>query len=472
MPDGMVRWYDPATGGAEIVRGGRRYPVAAGQIGAVAGHAGARVHFDIERVDGLEQAVDVRLREGTRSSRHHHRFGTMTGARTADTKGVARFPQVHPELRRRGTHPLAVARAWATSVARGDLDGALALYSPDAVVHVAEQTVQGRSALHAWLSNSPVLGTARHARVRGLDGAAEVGWEPEVEGPRLTVRCRVARGEIAEQWTSELAPSETVPSLGGAPSVALQAAGRVGEGAKARALKVVGRVVDRVEEPVLFARVKLAVEPDPARARPARAEATLDVDGDLVRAHVASRSLTEAIDLLEHRLRDQLEHRARRREHLHRADGLAHDGEWLHGDVAPSRPPYFDRPVEDRQLVRHKTFAVGELTCDEAIFDMNLLDYDFYLFVDLPSGTDSVVERLGDGTYQVTRVELSDVDLGPTAEPVTLSPAPAPLLGLDEAIERLGAGDERHLFFVGRDTGRGQVLYHRYDGHYGLITPE
>jgi hypothetical protein len=30
---------------------------------------------------------------------------------------------------------------------------------------------------------------------------------------------------------------------------------------------------------------------------------------------------------------------------------------------------------------------------------------------------------------------------------------------------------ERGLFFVNVDTGRGNVLYHRFDGHYGLISP-
>jgi hypothetical protein len=27
------------------------------------------------------------------------------------------------------------------------------------------------------------------------------------------------------------------------------------------------------------------------------------------------------------------------------------------------------------------------------------------------------------------------------------------------------------LFFVNAATGRGNVIYHRYNGHYGLITP-
>ena len=69
----------------------------------------------------------------------------------------------------------------------------------------------------------------------------------------------------------------------------------------------------RVTEPVLFARVKLTIESDPARSRPALAEATLDVNGDVVRAHVAAHEITEAIDLLERRLADKLQHRAEHR---------------------------------------------------------------------------------------------------------------------------------------------------------------
>ena len=41
-----------------------------------------------------------------------------------------------------------------------------------------------------------------------------------------------------------------------------------------------------------------------------------------------------------------------------------------------------------------------------------------------------------------------------------------------QAIERLNADGEQHLFFANPATGRGNVVYHRYDGHYGLITAE
>lgn len=474
MPEGVVHWFDAVRGDAEVVRGGQAYHVPTGAIEAAARHPGARVHFDLQQVAGVEQAVDVQLRQSARASKHRHRFGTLEGAHRFDTKGPEPYSGAHPELHVAVIHPMQLARSWATSVARGDVIGALALYSPDAVVHVDERALEDRTALSQWLEANPAFGCERHARILGRDDGVIVTWEPEAPGEQgFTVRCRMAHGEIAEQWqldTVGIAPP--APEAEGLPPLSLYTSGSVGEEAKVQAQQVVVRVVAALEEHVLFARVKLVWEPDPARPRPARAEAMLDLNGEPLRAHATARTMAEAVDALEYRLRVQLEHRARRRDHLHRSEGIARPGEWRHADLSPGRSPYFDRPAEERQLLRHKTFAIGELTSDEAIFDMVQLDYDFYLFVDLASGIDSLVERTDDGTYRVTRLRPSAIELGPTAQPVELSDREVPVLGLHEAIERFGASGERHLFFADAVSGRGSVLYFRYDGHYGLITPE
>ena len=41
---------------------------------------------------------------------------------------------------------------------------------------------------------------------------------------------------------------------------------------------------------------------------------------------------------------------------------------------------------------------------------------------------------------------------------------------IDEPI--LSADGERYVFFVNTGTGRGNVIYHRFDDHYGLIAPD
>ncbi len=475
MPEGVVRWFDVARGDAEILRDGRPYYAPPRAVEPGARHPGARVHFDVERVDGVEQAVDVRLRQSALASRHRHRLGSLAGARRFDTKGPSVVAKAHPELHLAEAHPLQVARSWATSIASGDVAGALALYSPHAIVHTQDgRSIEGSARLQEWLSELPPLGCGRHAHVRGRGDGVIVSWRAEAPGEaELTLDCRTAHGEIVEQQVLGAAePTEWAPSGAAAEALALTTWGEVGERAKTRAREKVASIIAEHEAPVLFARVKLAWEPDPAQPRPARAEVLLDVNGEPLRVHAAAHEMTEAVDVLADRLRDRLEHRARRREELQRFDGVARPGEWRHGDLPTERPPYFDRPVAERQLVRHKTFAVGALTCDEAIFDMNQLDYDFYLFVDLASGLDSVVERTGEPTYRMARLVPSPAELGPTAEAVELSDAEVPVLSLDVAIERLGASGERHLFFHDAQSGRGCVLYLRHDGHYGLIVPD
>jgi ribosome-associated translation inhibitor RaiA len=64
---------------------------------------------------------------------------------------------------------------------------------------------------------------------------------------------------------------------------------------------------------VRFARVTLTFEEHRSIERPAKAEAMLDVDGRVVHAEAVARSSTEAIDLVEQRLRRRLDGIRRRR---------------------------------------------------------------------------------------------------------------------------------------------------------------
>jgi len=162
--------------------------------------------------------------------------------------------------------------------------------------------------------------------------------------------------------------------------------------------------------------------------------------------------------------------------HRHDPTGLPPTpGEWRHGNLASEPHPYFDRPPGDREVVRHKSFAPGELTIEEAVWDLGMLDYDFFLFVDLDTGDDVMLERAGDGEYLLHRLEpaaeeASDV-IASGGETVTVSTAPPPELDVSDAVKLLTNSGELRLFFRNRTSGRGNVVYRRYDGHYGLITP-
>ena len=474
MPDGVVQWFDSASGRASIVRAGRVYTAEARDLEPVARHPGAHVHFDIRRDHGAERAVDVRLRAGTRVSHHQHDFGTLTGARRPDSKGTAPFAHPHPERGRGLTaHPLEVARAWADCLQARDLDGALSLYASDAVLHTRAHDHAGRSHLGSYLEASPMFGIDRDPEIRGEDGAVAVRWTLD-RGSGIELRARIEHGMIVEQWVGHAPPrGRTVEVDGGAGSpVALAVlSDGVDDDDTDYSLQRVRAVMRDIIDPILFARLKLGLARDPARTRPATAQIALDINGQLVRAQVAAHTVREAADLLQRRLRDRLDHRAQHRDDLRTRSGEREPGEWRHGDLATERHDHCDRPADQRELVRHKTFAIDELTPDEAAFDMEALDFDFHLFRDLASGEDAVLERRASGRYLLTRLHPLDIDPGPTSIEVTVADVAPPALTVPEAMQLLDLDGERLVFFANAATGRGNVLYRRFDGHYGLVTP-
>jgi len=231
-------------------------------------------------------------------------------------------------------------------------------------------------------------------------------------------------------------------------------------------------VLRRVREPVLFARVKLTRLADPAVPRPAVAQANVDLNGRLVRAQVARRTMHEAVDELQNRLRGRLQRLAGDWEAIRGARPSKEDHEWRHSSPPSERPPYFPRPLEEREVIRHKSFSLARMTVDEAAFDMDMLDYDFHLFIEQGTGIDSVLYRTDDAVgYRLAQVEVHADDVVFGMVPVTMSPQPAVHLTVDEAAHRLNETNFVFVFFRNKATGRGCLLYHRYDGHYGLITP-
>jgi hypothetical protein len=472
MPDGVVAWFDPGAGVGRIDCSGKRYAVSAAAMEPAARVAGARVHFDIDHETEAASAANVRLREGTRVARRQRRFGDLVGARAADARGTPGFVQHRPELGRGLAHrPMRVVEGWAAFVAAGELDEAMALYAPDASLRVEGEVLVGPEAIRRHWATSPLLGGPAPVEVRGEDDVIVVRWDRHgPDGETAETRLQVAHGEIADQWlgaTWSVAGTE-------ADEVAIQVsvAGAVSEVDRVYAVDKVRKVIEATATPVLGASLRLQQAPDPARERPALAGVAVDLDGEPVRAHVAAHTMSEAADLLEERLADRIRHLAGHLRALRRRGPSSEPGQWRHGDQPEARPAFFPRPVDEREIVRHKTASPGEVTVDEAVLDLEELDHDFHLFTDLGTGQDAVVHRLPGGSYQVQHLHGPLEPAAPLAVvPVTLDDRSAPSLGLAAARERLDVGVEPWVFFEDPDTGRGRVLYRRYDGHYGLVTP-
>ena len=110
-------------------------------------------------------------------------------------------------------------------------------------------------------------------------------------------------------------------------------------------------------------------------------------------------------------------------------------------------------------------------TVDEAAVEMDLLDYDFHLFTEKATGAASVLYRGGPTGYRLALVVPVAGSAGPIRAAGDHQPPADAMPYREEATDRLGLLGLPFLFFIDAAQGRASVLYHRYDGHYGLITP-
>lgn len=254
--------------------------------------------------------------------------------------------------------------------------------------------------------------------------------------------------------------------------VGLTARGEVSEDARELAVEKIGSLDRYVNARLLSARVVLRQEANPRIERAARAEGEVLLDGTMVRAHVASFDMRTAIEQLAKRLERQLrafvERRVTERDH----GPASVPGEWRHGDDPESLPDYFRMAPEEREIVRQKTIAVGEMDAVQAAEEMGMLDHRFYLFREADPPVDAVVFHRDDGRIGVVGpagTGWSGVDEHGFVREESRGPEPR---RLEDVIAEMNELNHRFLYFVDAGSGRGRVIYLRYDGNYGLIEPQ
>lgn len=152
---------------------------------------------------------------------------------------------------------------------------------------------------------------------------------------------------------------------------------------------------------------------------------------------------------------------------------------------APWRPrPWPDRtrPIvtaaSDGVIVRRKAPALQRMTPAQAVVVMDAMDYDVHLFTDAETAEDAVVYRAGPSGLRLARQRQMfppgwSWSSPGSAPPVRLivNSRPTPTLTEAAAVRRVSEHGLRLLFFTEPGSGRGRLLYRRYDGNLGLITP-
>ena len=256
------------------------------------------------------------------------------------------------------------------------------------------------------------------------------------------------------------------------PDTVVELRGGVAEDLVDYARRKVASALAHTGRPVLHSRVRVTRHGDPARERPVVAQVNIDLNGRPVRVQVEATTPREAVDLLVDRLTHRLERVGGSWEARRGKTFEAEPHEW-HRDLSSTpRRSYYHRPPDERRIVQHKTVDPLPCSVDEAVVEMADLDHDFHLFVEVGRGVDSLVYRAGPTGIRLAQIDGRAGEVVPGDVRATVSTVSPPLLDTAEAVDRLRLTGLPFLFYLDGDHGRGAVLYHRYDGHYGLIAAQ
>ncbi|MEU3372971.1 ribosome-associated translation inhibitor RaiA [Streptomyces sp. NPDC006660] len=183
--------------------------------------------------------------------------------------------------------------------------------------------------------------------------------------------------------------------------------------------------IQKLDGKVISLDVEVSKEHNPRQAdRSDRVEITLHSRGPVIRAEAAAADPYAALDLatgkLEARLRKQHDKRYTRRgngrlsaaEVVDAVPGVAQldgNGELVatadEERVPTTRIGSLEVQGEGPLVVREKTHTAAPVTLDQALYEMELVGHDFYLFVDSETKQPSVVYRRHAYDYGVIRLE-------------------------------------------------------------------
>lgn len=186
--------------------------------------------------------------------------------------------------------------------------------------------------------------------------------------------------------------------------------------------------IQKLDAKVISLDVEVSKEHNPRQAdRSDRVEITLRSRGPVIRAEAAAADPYAALDLaqdkLEARLRKQHDKRYTRRgagrisaaevaDVVPNAATLNGNGEPVNGEKTDAIPTTRIGSLEVQGdgplVVREKTHAAAPMSLDQALYEMELVGHDFYLFVDSDTKMPSVVYRRHGYDYGVIHLDSSD----------------------------------------------------------------
>ena len=148
------------------------------------------------------------------------------------------------------------------------------------------------------------------------------------------------------------------------------------------------------EHSVSRAEVELIHERNPSIAESEVVEATLFINGAVLKAREASEDMYASIDRMSDKLERQVKrYRGRQIDRWHGQIKNSHD------ELPVEPEPFVVEEEDEVRIVRTKQFQMKPMSAEEAVLQMELLDHDFFVFTSADTGDINVVYRRRDGDY-------------------------------------------------------------------------
>ena len=177
--------------------------------------------------------------------------------------------------------------------------------------------------------------------------------------------------------------------------------------------------LEKHDHRIMRVQVEVDCEANPRqRDRAVRIELTAFSKGPVIRAEAAAVDKMAALDLALDKMASQMRRASDRRRVHHGRHAPVSVGQALANGAPPLETVVDEVVTHDREVgpiavtgdgplvVREKTHAANPMTLDQALYEMELVGHDFYLFVDKESERPAVVYRRRGYDYGVISLDL------------------------------------------------------------------
>lgn len=120
-----------------------------------------------------------------------------------------------------------------------------------------------------------------------------------------------------------------------------------------------------------------------------KVEATINTKGTIFRAEVVAEDPYEGVDRVVEKLSSQMSKFKTKLQRKYKD----------HKDFAFAELPEIEEEQDDIQVVRKKKFELIPMTVDEAVVQMELLEHNFFVFLNMETDSVGVVYKRNDNDY-------------------------------------------------------------------------